>query len=218
MSGECPQDLSHVLDMRQILGTWYSCPQNRALVSTRLTHAIMTPHSWVTRIRQTREPGHQADKTDVLAMALMLQIQIKILSSVPERDMAFNIQAGHERVITHLDLPHKQHWIDTVPLHAASTAASVLDLGDKEHALIASYEGLGPESGSLAVNTQDSVVADLTGSALSKKPHSDHRLRKRRKETESVEVGCGTLTKTAHKEARLSSNCAGPAERAASSN
>jgi len=102
---------------------------------------MMKPHSWVTRICQTREQGNQADNTDVFAMALMLQIKIKILSSVPERDMAFNIQAVHEMVSAHLDLPHKQHWIDTVPLHAASTATPALDAGDKEHAPIARSQG-----------------------------------------------------------------------------
>jgi len=130
-----------MFDMQQLLGIWYSCPQNQALVSTRLTHAMMKPHSWVTRICQTREQGNQADNTDVFAMALMLQIKIKILSSVPERDMAFNIQAVHEMVSAHLDLPHKQHWIDTVPLHAASTATPALDAGDKEHAPIARSQG-----------------------------------------------------------------------------
>ena len=116
--------------MRQILGTWYSCPQNQALVEVRLTHNMMTPEAWVTWIRQTREQGNQSDETDIFAMALKLRIHIRIISSVPEHDMAFNAQATHVMVIAHMDLPHKQHWIDTVPLHAASTASSALDPGD----------------------------------------------------------------------------------------
>ena len=172
----------------------------------------MTPAAWVTRIRQTREPGNQADETDVFTMALMLQIHIRIISSIPERDMAFNAKAVHVMVIAHLDLPHKMHWIDTVPLHTASTASSQLDPGNKEHTPIARSEGLG--SGSLAVNIQDFVVADPTVPALSSTSHSDHSLGKRHTETVSVEVGCGTLPESAHKEARLSLDCAGPIVRA----
>ena len=59
---------------------------------------------------------------DLLGMALMLQIKIKVISNTPPRDMAFNITAQQEMVIAHLDMPHKQHWIDTV---LASSAGPV---------------------------------------------------------------------------------------------
>jgi len=65
-----------MLEMRQNLGTWYSYPQNQALVNMRLTHTMMTTGSWATRIRQTREQGHQADNTDVCGTAQMLGIRI----------------------------------------------------------------------------------------------------------------------------------------------
>jgi len=58
-----------MLAMRQNLGTWYSCPQNQTLVNMRFLHAMMTIGSWATRIRQTREQGHQADDTDVCGAA-----------------------------------------------------------------------------------------------------------------------------------------------------
>ena len=47
-------------------------------------------------------------------MAHMLQIKITVISNNPTRDMAFNITDQQEIVIAHLDLPNKQHWIDTV--------------------------------------------------------------------------------------------------------
>jgi len=68
-----------------------------------------------------------------------------------------------------------------------------------------------------SVNIQDSVVADPTVSALSPKPHCDHRLGRQHKETFLVQVGGGKLAETEHKEALVSLNCAGPAERAARS-
>ena len=75
--------------MRQSLGTWYSDHQNKALVSAKMTEPMTTQASWDTRICQTQTQGHQADDTDVHAMALMLQIHIRILSSVNTQDLVF---------------------------------------------------------------------------------------------------------------------------------
>ena len=66
--------------------------------------------SWDTRIRRTREQGNQSDDTDVHARALMLQIHIRILSSVTTHDMAFNPYATNTMVIAHMNLTHKMHW------------------------------------------------------------------------------------------------------------
>ena len=91
-----------------------------------MTNDMKTANQWALRIHQTQRPGHQADDIDLLSMALMLQIRITVISHKSTRDMEFNITAQQEMVIAHLDLPEKQHWIDTV---LTSSAGLVISAG-----------------------------------------------------------------------------------------
>ena len=199
---------STMLEMRQNLGTWYSCPQNQALVNMRFSHAMVTIGSWATRIRQTREQGNQADDTDVCGTALTFWIRITIICSVRERDMVFNIHAALVMVITHLHLPYKQHWISTVLTHTADITYSVLGPGDEDglSPLITSNTPSGcwhsaddrdndrqfhGHSSELA-----SVVTLQPTLALIPTPSSDDRNGKRRKESDLVENIGGLLSET----------------------
>ena len=146
-------------------------------------------------------------------MALMLQIHIRILSSVNTQDLAFNAYASDTMVIAHMNLPHKMHWIDTVPVQTAHTATSWLRTRDTEPTLVATSQGLG--SGSLAVNIQESVAADPTVQAPTCTPHTGNSLGKRRTAPASMEVGCGSLSKSAHKQVLSSLNRGEPAVRTA---
>jgi len=184
-----------MFEMQQNLGTWYSCPQNQVLVNMRLKHAMMTPGSGATRIRQTREQGHQEDDTDLCGTALMLGIRITIISSVRERNMAFNIHSAHVMVIAHLDLPYKQHWIGVILFsHTAGTAYSTLEPGDEEHRrypLIASNTPSGrrhiadDRNNDCQVRGYSSALASVIAlqptSALIPTPSSDDRNIKRHK-------------------------------------
>ena len=92
---------------------WYSSPENQVTVGVRMTDDMTTDNHWPLRILQTQNTGLQADDIDLLGMALMLKIQITVLSSIQTSDMAFKFTANQEMVITHLDLPHKQHHSST---------------------------------------------------------------------------------------------------------
>ena len=115
-----------MLEIRQALSTWYSFSVNQVMVGVKMTNDMTTATQWALRIHQTQRPSHQADDIDLLSMALMLQIKMTVISHKSTHDMAFNITAQQEMVIPHLDLPEKQHWIDTV---LTSSAGLVISAG-----------------------------------------------------------------------------------------
>lgn len=78
-----------------------------------------------------RTLAKQADDVNLHGIALMLGIKITVLSSVQTCDLAFNTASQHELVITHLNLPYKQHWIDTVLTKATDANPNDVPDGDE---------------------------------------------------------------------------------------